>query len=311
MSLLSVAGFTNLGFRLHTRSFEEVDADLTGRTVVITGGTGGLGRAAAVRIAGLGARTVVVGRSSEKLRSVEREIDGDVVGYRADLSLMSEIRSLAERLTDTEARIDVLVNNVGVLLPERQTTSEGIERTLAVDLAGHFLLTNQLIPKLVDSAPSRIVNVTSGGMYSERIRPDDLEFAQDEYKGASAYARSKRGQVILTGMWANRLEGTGVTVHAMHPGWAKTSGVAESLPTFNRLMGPFLRTPEQGADTIVWLVADSEPGETSGRLWFDRSVVPEHLVDRTRETEVDRQAMWDALVELTGSDFPSSIGTGA
>lgn len=311
MSLLSVAGFTNLGFRLHTRSFEEVDADLTGRTVVITGGTGGLGRAAAVRIAGLGARTVVVGRSSEKLRSVEREIDGDVVGYRADLSLMSEIRSLAERLTDTEARIDVLVNNVGVLLPERQTTSEGIERTLAVDLAGHFLLTNQLIPKLVDSAPSRIVNVTSGGMYSERIRPDDLEFAQDEYKGASAYARSKRGQVILTGMWANRLEGTGVTVHAMHPGWAKTSGVAESLPTFNRLMGPLLRTPEQGADTIVWLVADSEPAETSGRLWFDRSVVPEHLVDRTRETEVDRQAMWDALVELTGSDFPASIGKGA
>lgn len=310
MSILSVAGFTNLGYRLHARRFEPIDSDLEGQTVVITGATGGLGKAAALRISSLGARTVVVGRSDEKLRQAEEEIGGDVAGYRADLSLMAQVRELAETLNREERRIDVLINNVGVLLPARETTSEGLEKTLATDLAGHFLLTNLLIPRLVESAPARIINVTSGGMYSEKIRPDDLESALGEYRGPVAYARAKRGQVILTGMWAGRLGDTGVTVHAMHPGWAETSGVANSLPTFNRLMGPMLRTPDQGADTIVWLAADSEPATTSGLLWFDREPVEKHFVDRTRETVEDRRRLWKRLVELTATDFPADIGKG-
>lgn len=302
MNLLSIAGFTNVGYRLHARDHEKVDVDLTGQTIVITGGTGGLGRAAATEIAALGARTVVVGRDPEKLESLRRETEGVVIGYHADLSLLSEIRDLARRLLVDEDRIDVLVNNVGVLLPKRTETSEGLEKTLAVDLAGHFLLTNLLIPRLIESTPARIVNVTSGGMYAERLQSDDLEFERGEYKGTTAYARAKRGQVVLTGMWADRLEGTGVSVHAMHPGWAKTAGVSESLPTFNRLMKPFLRTPEEGADTIVWLAADPEPARTSGLLWFDREAVDEHLLDRTRETAEEREEFWDTLVELTDSD---------
>jgi dehydrogenase/reductase SDR family protein 12 len=307
MSILSVASFTNLGYRLHSHSFEPIDADLSGQTVVVTGGTGGLGRVAAREIAGLGARTLVVGRSPDKLRAAEEELPGEVVGYEADLSLMSEVSGLADRLDANEERIDVLINNVGVLLPEREMTSEGLEKTFATDLAGHFLLTNLLIPKLVDSAPSRIINVTSGGMYTERIRPDDLQYERGKYTGTSAYARAKRGQVILTRMWAERLEQTGVTVHAMHPGWAATPGVAESLPTFNRLMGPLLRTPEQGADTLVWLAADAEPTDTNGLLWFDREPAPEHLIDRTRESAEDRATLWDRLVEITESDVPETV----
>lgn len=272
--------------------------------MVITGGTGGLGRAGAEGVAALGARTIIVGRDEFKLQAAETAIDGEVVGYRADLSLMSEIRDLADRLLQHEDRLDVLINNVGVLIGEREVTVEGIEKTLAVDLAGHFLLTNLLIPRLVEDAPSRIINMTSGGMYSERIRPDDLQFEEREYRGAAAYAHAKRGQVILTGMWAERLEGTGVTVHAMHPGWAKTSGVAASLPVFDKVMRPFLRTPEQGADTMVWLAAAPEPALRSGELWFDRSVVPKHFVDRTRETLEDREALWNGLAELTGSELP-------
>lgn len=308
MNLLSIAGFTNVGYRLHARNHDEIDADLTGKTVVITGGTGGLGRAAATRIAALGARTVVVGRDPEKLDAISRETAGGVVGYEADLSSMSEIRDLAKRLLDAEGRLHVLVNNVGVLLPERTETTEGLEKTLAVDLAGQFLLTNLLIPRLVESAPSRIINVTSGGMYSERLRPDDLHFAQGKYTGTAAYARAKRGQVVLTGMWADRLKGTGVSVHAMHPGWAKTAGVSESLPTFNRLMKPLLRTPDEGADTIVWLAASPDPGGTSGFLWFDRERVDEHLFDRTRETAEERDQFWAALVDLTDSELPERFG---
>ena len=307
MNLLSIAGFTNLGFRLHSKDFRPIDADLSGQTMVITGATGGLGLSSARELAALGARVVIVGRSEPKLTSAVDSIKGDVVPYQADLSLMSEIRRLAEQLLAEEDRIDVLINNVGVLLPERQLTEEGIERTVAVDLAGHFLLTNLLAERLVESAPSRIINVTSGGMYSEKIRPHDLQFEHGEYKGAAAYARSKRGQVILTGMWAERFDGTGVTVHAMHPGWAKTAGVAGSLPTFDKVMRPFLRTPAEGADTIVWLAADPAPAETSGKLWFDRSQVEAHLVERTKESEEDREALWGGLAELTKSDFPEHL----
>jgi dehydrogenase/reductase SDR family protein 12 len=305
MSIFSIPSFTNVGYWLHSQDHEPITGDLSGKTVVITGGTGGLGRAGAEGIAALGARTVLVGRDADKLRAAESEIAGDVVGYLADLSLLSEIRDLADTLLREEDRLDVLINNVGVLLPERQVTKEGIEKTLATDLAGHFLLTNLLIPRLVEDAPSRIVNMTSGGMYSERIRPDDLQFEAREYQGSAAYAHAKRGQVILTGMWSDRLEGTGVSVHAMHPGWAKTSGVATSLPTFNKLMRPLLRTPEEGADTMVWLVSASEPALRSGELWFDREVVPKHLIEWTRETEGDRRALWGHLVELTGCDMPA------
>ncbi|MGD2042707.1 MAG: SDR family NAD(P)-dependent oxidoreductase, partial [Acidimicrobiia bacterium] len=116
MNLLSIAGFTNIGFQAHARDFEPIDDDLSGKTVVITGGTGGLGRAAAERISSLGARTIIVGRSQKKLEVAANEIGGEVVGYEADLSLMAEIRDLAERLLEHEERIDVLINNVGVLL---------------------------------------------------------------------------------------------------------------------------------------------------------------------------------------------------
>ena len=311
MSLLSIATFTNLGYRWHAREHEPIDIDLTGKTVVITGGTGGLGRAAAEEIARLGARTVVIGRSPEKLDAFVDQVAGETVGYEADLSLMAEIRDLADRLLDSEDRIDVLINNVGVLLPERTETDEGLEKTLATDLAGHFLLTNLLVPLMIESAPARIINVTSGGMYSEKVRPRDLQYERGQYRGTAAYARAKRGQVVLTGMWAERLSGSGVTVHAMHPGWAKTGGVAQSLPTFDKIMKPFLRTAEQGADTMVWLAAAAEPVETSGELWFDRSIVDKHLIDRTRETEEERELLWQNLAELTGSDLPAEVGNGS
>ena len=302
MNLLSIAGFTNLGYLLHSRDHEPVRTDMTGKTVVITGGTGGLGRACAEALAALGARTVVVGRDRQKLNVAAKEIEGEVATHEADLSLMADIRDLAERLGD-EDRIDAIVNNVGVLLPERMETAEGLETTFATNLAGHFLLTNLLIPRLVESGSSRIVNVTSGGMYSERIKPGDLQFQRREYSGTAAYAHAKRGQVILTELWARRLEGSRVSVHAMHPGWANTPGVAGSLPLFDKVMRPFLRTAQQGADTMVWLTAAPEPGARSGELWFDREVVPKHLLDRTRESESDRQELWDRLVTVTGSDL--------
>jgi NAD(P)-dependent dehydrogenase (short-subunit alcohol dehydrogenase family) len=294
-----IASFTNLGFRLHSREFQPIEVDLSGKTAVVTGATGGLGLETARSLAALGSRVVIVGRNSAKLDAARQLIDGDITTRRADLGLLGEVRTLATGLLESEPQIDILVNNVGVLLPERQVTSEGIEKTLATNLAGHFLLTNMLLPRLIGSAPSRVINVASGGLYSQRIRPDDLESENGDYSGAAAYARTKRGQVILTEMWAARYAGTGVTFHSMHPGWARTAGVAESLPTFNRIMNPFLRTAAQGVDTIVWLAVSPDAGRNSGKFWFDRQEAPTHLTDSTRETESDRFALWARLDQIT------------
>lgn len=307
MNVLSIAGFTNLGYHLHARHFDDADRDLDGQVVVVTGGTGGLGLAAAKGMSRMGAHIVIVARSEEKLERAGKEMSGDHSLYMADLSLMAEVSRVADEIAQRGDRLDVLVNNVGVLFPERRETSEGLEATLATNLAGHFLLTHRLIPKLIEDSPGRIINVTSGGMYAEKIRPRDLQYEHGEYKGATAYARTKRGQVILTEMWAERLASTGVTVHAMHPGWARTAGVKQSLPTFNRLIQPLLRTPSQGADTTVWLASAQPSSIGSGDLWFDRRRVPTHLVDRTRESADDRDDLWARLVDITGSDFPNGI----
>ena len=293
----SVVGYTALGYRW--RPHPPIDTDLTGRVAIVTGATSGLGQATASALAELGASVVVVGRNPEKTRSVARAIrektgNPHVRFELADLSSMKEVRALAGRL---EAPIHLLVNNAGVLLPEREETQEGLEKTFATNLLGHFLLTNLLIEKL--EAPARVINVSSGGMYSQRIRVDDLQMERGSYDGTVAYARTKRGQVILTELWAESLRSRGIVVHSMHPGWADTPGVSGSLPRFYRLTKPLLRTPEQGADTIVWLCASDEAGRSSGQFWHDRRPRPPHRFRGTRETEGERASLWERLTELS------------
>ena len=183
-------------------------------------------------------------------------------------------------------------------------SADGTELTLATNVIGPFLLTHLLIPLLERSAPSRIVNVSSGGMYTQKLRVDDLQSEHEEFDGPTVYARTKRAEVVLTEMWAQRLAGTGVTAHAMHPGWADTAGVRSSLPRFYRVTRPLLRSPDQGADTIVWLGAAAEPAETCGGFWHDRRRRPTHLLPGTRETEVERRRLWAECVAL--SSIPSN-----
>lgn len=300
-----VGSFSNIGYALRSKAWDHELPSLRGRVVVITGATSGLGRVAAERLAGLGAAVRLVGRSASRVETARTEIvaatgNVDVAAYVADLSETRQVEGLAVALLAGEPEIHVLVNNAGALFPDRAETSEGNELTLATDLLGPFLLTNLLLPRLEASAPSRVVNVSSGGMYTQRIRVDDLQSEQGGYKGAAAYARAKRGLVILTELWAERLAGSGVVVHAMHPGWVDTPGVARALPTFRMLTKPLLRTPEQGADTIVWLAAAQEAAESSGRFWLDRRPRPTHRLRRTVETPEERRRLWQALDKLAG-----------
>lgn len=303
-----VGSFTNVGHAVRSIAWRDELPSMDGKVVVITGATSGLGRAAAEWLAELGAGVRLVGRSPAKLAAAEEQIraatgNDDLSSYAADLSSMDQVRLLAAELLDGEARIDVLINNAGALINERRETEEGIELTLATNLLGHFLLTNLLIPRLEVSAPARIINVSSGGMYTQRIKVRDLQSTRGGYNGSIAYARAKRGQVVLTELWAEQLADRGIAVHAMHPGWADTPGVEKSLPLFRKLTGPFLRTPRQGADTIVWLAASDEADQRSGRFWLDRRPRPTHRLRGTVEDPADRQALWDALNELADTNF--------
>ncbi len=301
--LPGLVDFTRFGFRRAERKWPRLAVSMHGRTVVVTGATSGLGRAAAERLASMGARVVMVGRDRAKTEAVCKEIAADtgnkgVVFKLADMSSMKQVQTLAEDLLQSAGPIHVLINNAGALFNEREVTPEGIERTLAVDLLAPFLLTNLLIPRLKESRPARIVNVSSGGMYTQRLRVDDLQFEKSRYNGSVAYARAKRGLVILTEMWAEQLQADGVVVHSMHPGWADTPGVASSLPGFYRITRHLLRTPLEGADTIVWLAASKQAAGSTGRFWLDRQPRTTHVFPGTRESLEDRRRLWESLEEL-------------
>jgi NAD(P)-dependent dehydrogenase (short-subunit alcohol dehydrogenase family) len=276
---------------------------MDGATAVITGATSGIGLAAAERMAGLGARVALVGRNPAKLDAAAARVDERsshaAAAYLADLSSLDSVRRLASELLAGEDRIDVLVNNASVLAGERTRTQDGFELTLATNLLAPFLLTNLLIPRMVRSAPARIITVSSGGMYTEALDVPGLEMDAGDYRGAAAYARTKRAQVVLTELWAERLDGTRVVAHSMHPGWVNTPGVASSLPTFYRVAGPLLRNADQGADTIVWLAAATGPLDSSGRFWLDRRPRATHRLKRTAAGDAQRDRLWDYLGEAT------------
>jgi dehydrogenase/reductase SDR family protein 12 len=286
------------------------DYDLHGRTVVVTGATSGLGRSLAGTLAARHADVVLVGRDPARTEGVRAELDGSgegtVTAALADMGDLEAVRSLAEDLGRDHDRIDVLVHNAGALTADRRVSPQGIELTVASQVLGPFLLTALLLDRLRASAVSRVVTVSSGGMYSQPLRIGSLEMGPDDYDGTTAYARAKRAQVTLNELWADAVDPTAVVFHAMHPGWADTPGVRESLPTFRRIVGPALRTPEEGADTAFWLAADDVAATSSGRFWHDRRVRPIHLLPKTRRSDTPerRGELWRWCVERTGVDDP-------
>jgi NAD(P)-dependent dehydrogenase (short-subunit alcohol dehydrogenase family) len=305
LDLSVVGGYTNVGYRIRSRGWDPLPR-MEGKAVLITGASSGLGLAAADGFARLGATVWLVVRNRDRGEQARAQIldhtrDADVRVEVCDLSRLRSVREFAERFVAEAPRLDVLVNNAGVLTQERELSADGIELTLATNVIGPFLLTRLLVALLERSAPSRVINVSSGGMYTQKLAADDLQSERGDFDGPTAYARSKRAEVVLTEMWAHELMGTGVTVHSMHPGWADTAGIRSSLPRFYRVARPLLRTADQGADTIVWLGAAAEPAGTSGGFWHDRRRRPTHLLPGTREGEEDRRRLWAECVALTST----------
>ncbi len=312
LEMLVLPSFSRVGYDLRRRMFawERLDRlSLAGRTVLLTGPTSGLGRAAVSKFAAMGARVLLVGRDAARLERTKAELvawsgNREVATYVVDLGSLASVRAVAAEILDHEGRLDVLIDNAGAMFAERRESPDGFELSFATMVLGPFALTARLLPLLRaearQDAPSRIVAVTSGGQYTQRLHLDDLQYTDGEYVGALAYARAKRAQVSLMREWARRLRPSHVVANAMHPGWADTPGLAASLPGFREFLGPYARTAEEGVDTMIWLAAADEAGRTTGRLFLDRRPRPFDRIPQTRVPAGDRATLWRRLETMTG-----------
>jgi dehydrogenase/reductase SDR family member 12 len=314
-----IGSFSRLGILLRRRT--QRWSDLTdaghGRSVLVTGANSGIGLATAAGLLARGARVVITTRDEEKgararaalLDLVTRsdasreraEIDGRLVSETLDLDRLSSVRALAERIA-LFGPVDAVVHNAGAMFSERSMTEDGLERTWQVHGVAPFLLTMLLIPHLVAHPDPRVVWVSSGGMYTERLVVRRVD-SPGRYRPAVAYARAKRAQVELVRELHRRLgRRTGIAFHAMHPGWARTPGLSASLPGFTRIVGPLLRTPAEGADTILHLVLSPRDGTPAdplvgGAFWADRRPRTTDRLTRTVVEDEDRAALWERLLD--------------
>ena len=303
-----VGGFSRIGYEVRSRlgSFVDVESmDLTGRRIVLTGPTSGLGRETCVMLARSGADLVVVGRDATRTSASAEEFDalgaGTVSVVVCDMGDLEAVAS-ASRTIAADGKVDALVHNAGALTHERVLTAQGFESTVATHVLGSFLMTSMLV-NTIARVNGRVITVSSGGMYSADLPRvaggRTLEMNELQYNGTRQYAIAKRAQVVLNEMWAQKRPD--VQFAAMHPGWADTPGVKTSLPTFRTLTRPLLRTPRQGADTIAWLAAAESLPAPSGTFWCDREPRSIHKTATSRATDLPdrRRDLWEWCDSVT------------
>ncbi len=290
---------------------------LDGKVVVVTGGSSGIGRAAAVGVARLGADVWLLGRDRNRLDAAAGLVEEVGAGAGAhvaalDVADAGAVTGFADRVTRSEGGVDGVIHAAGALLRSFERTPDNTERTVATHVLAPFRLTWLLSPLLRKAGGGTVVTVSSGGMYTQPLDLDRLEMTEADYDGVRAYARAKRAQVVLTHAWARRWAGDGVAAYAMHPGWVDTPGLATGLPGFRHLRW-LLRTPDQGADTAVWLAADGprRQAATEGRsapsdgFWHDRRARAEYRFPGRRRPSgagaaADEDRLWDWCAARTG-----------
>ncbi|WP_439470715.1 SDR family NAD(P)-dependent oxidoreductase [Brevundimonas sp.] len=276
--------FTRVGYVARGLPFRPVRADYTGQLWLITGATGGLGRAAALRAVRKGATVYAVGRNVaalEALQAMAANAPGRIVPVICDLSSMRTVSELTRRPELAGLKFDVLVNNVGLLMRSYEATAEGLETSYATNLLGHYILTERLHDDGMLTPGAAIINVVSGGLYNLPLSKSVLNIPEERFNGFAAYAAHKRAQLALAEHWRATFADIGAKTYAVHPGWADTAGVKTSLPKFRKILAPILRNDDEGADTIDWLAA-TRPTEVVDQIWFDRKPRTAHAYPHTR-----------------------------
>jgi dehydrogenase/reductase SDR family protein 12 len=305
-----VGSFSRLGYQARRRIWSWAPPGLPASgNALITGATGGIGAAIARGLAESGLEVTIVGRDPTRTAreaAVMTAATGRKVKWlNADLTDLDQTRQLALRARSTSW--DVVVHNAGAIparFREVDTGTAGgrIEASVALHVLSPFVLTETLLPFLPPGA--RVLTLSSGGMYTQRLDVAQLEVSPQGYRPALVYARGKRAQVVLTRKWAERHPG--VFFASLHPGWVATPGLAKSLPHFYRQWRPLLRRPEEGADTAIWLAAvPSHQLGPSGLFWGDRRPRRQYRLPRTRETVGESERLWEWCLARTGHPVAS------
>src|SRR5215210_2147931 len=277
---------------------------MNSKVVLITGGTSGIGKATATALAAMGAKVVVAGRNREKGETVVEEIRRDsgsagVSLLLADLTAQAEVRRLAEEFQECHDRLDVLANNAGLVLSKRTETPDGIETTLATNHLAPFLLTNLLLERLAQSAPSRVITVSSEAQRWGTMDFEDMQ-SRRKYRGFPVYGMTKLANIMFTFELAERLKGTGVSANCLHPGSVGTNFGQNNrgpMALFFRTFKPFMRSPEQGADTLIWLASSPEVEGVSGKYFSDRKEIE---AKKVAYDPAARRRLWEISEDLTG-----------
>jgi len=298
-----VVGYSRFGIEVRRRLFAWPEPpDMTGKVVIVTGATAGIGLATAIAVARLGAHVHLLGRDRERALSASAEVAqcalGGVDFDLVDLSDVQAVVALGKRLCERYEVVDVLVHNAGGLTRSFQQSASATEFTVATHVLGPYVLTAMLKAQLAASSAATLVTVSSGGMYSQRFELSKLEMTADAYDGVVAYSRSKRAQVVLAKAWAHRFGSEGISSFSMHPGWVDTVGLSTGLPSFSRLAKPLLRSAAEGADTAVWLAAGGSAVEARTRgvhppnsgFYHDRKIRTDHRFPFSTPLEPDDEA---------------------
>lgn len=288
--------YTKGGYLKKAKNFKPLTRDLTGKTILITGGNSGIGLDAACILGGLGANIHIACRSKERgeaaIQQIKEKAKGEVVLHILDLSDSKSVHQFAK---DFNQQLYCLVNNAGCMVNNREVTNQGFEKNFATNTLGMYILTKSLLNDSKISKNGRVVTVTSGGMLTQKLNITDMQMEKGTFDGTMSYASQKRQQVCITEEWAKCHPD--IHFSTTHPGWSDTPAVRTAMPDFYAKMKDKLRTSEQGADCITWLAAcdDSVIG-TSGGFYQDRESVSKHLIGAwTKESQADRTKLLEIL----------------
>lgn len=310
-----LGSFTQWGYQLRSKSFNSADlqVSLMGKTYLVTGANSGIGLATSLALASRGAQILLLCRNSDKaeraatlIRTVLPAQTPPPKIFLADLSDLESTREAAEKIHANTTALHGIVHNAGNGLAKKEINRQNLDSMFCINVLATYVLTEKLLPLLRNSSPpqdpSRIVWVSSGGMYTSNLNVEDLQWTKRKYEWLKVYAENKRAQVVMA-EWYSQKEPKPekVIFQSMHPGWVDTELVQNKLPQFKKLLGQALRTAEQGADTLIWLLVSERGKHNSGEFWLDRQIRKKYIKPGTTVSEAQKNQLMAYCSQILAS----------